>query len=170
MRGIRVSCRSCADRRHRFSTASQHAHRTKSTNAMLSRSIVGLCCSNQRNDANIILMRMKESPDMWTQAGTILENSQSQHTRFIGLQVCRWRFEKISVPTAKHDLEEHAGGENENVAFCACLFPRNVSLSATHVLEEWLTSCREESKLSVLMIFFRRLFVHISTSERVCLP
>lgn len=41
----------------------------------------------QRNDANILLMRMKESPDMWTQAGTILEQSQSQHTRFIGLQV-----------------------------------------------------------------------------------
>lgn len=42
---------------------------------------------NQRNDANILLMRMKESPDMWQQAGTILEQSQSQHTRFIGLQV-----------------------------------------------------------------------------------
>lgn len=41
----------------------------------------------QRNDANILLMRMKESPDMWTQAGTILEQSQSQHTRFIGLQI-----------------------------------------------------------------------------------
>lgn len=43
----------------------------------------------QRNDANILLMRMKESPDMWQQAGTILEQSQSQHTRFIGLQVSR---------------------------------------------------------------------------------
>ncbi|CAN0109268.1 unnamed protein product [Ectocarpus fasciculatus] len=41
----------------------------------------------QRNDANILLMRMKESPDMWQQAGTILEQSQSQHTRFIGLQI-----------------------------------------------------------------------------------
>lgn len=41
----------------------------------------------QRNEANMLLMRMKESPDMWTQAGSILEQSQSQHTRFIGLQV-----------------------------------------------------------------------------------
>lgn len=35
----------------------------------------------------MLLMRMEENPDMWTQAGTILEQSQSQHTRFIGLQV-----------------------------------------------------------------------------------
>eukprot|EP00752_Nemacystus_decipiens_P006845 g6147.t1 len=41
----------------------------------------------QRNEANMLLMRMKESPDMWQQAGTILEQSQSQHTRFIGLQI-----------------------------------------------------------------------------------
>lgn len=47
--------------------------------------------TRQRNDANMLLMRMKESPDMWTQAGTILEQSLSQHTRYFGLQVKRKR-------------------------------------------------------------------------------
>ncbi|CAM9665496.1 unnamed protein product [Choristocarpus tenellus] len=41
----------------------------------------------KRNDANMLLVQMKESPDMWTRSDAILEQSQSQHTRFFGLQV-----------------------------------------------------------------------------------
>jgi exportin-1 len=40
-----------------------------------------------QNDANLLLMRVKEHPEMWTRADTILEQSKSSQGRFFGLQV-----------------------------------------------------------------------------------
>ncbi|CAM9157205.1 unnamed protein product [Discosporangium mesarthrocarpum] len=56
----------------------------------------------KRNDANLLLMRMKESPDLWTRSDAILEQSQSPNTRFFGLQILdgaiqtRWKILPIA--------------------------------------------------------------------------
>eukprot|EP00904_Undaria_pinnatifida_P004429 jgi/Undpi1/13988/HiC_scaffold_9.g03639.m1 len=63
---------------------------------------------------------MKESPDMWTQAGTILEQSQSQHTRFIGLQILdgaiqtRW---KILPQDQRDGIKTYVVGKIIQVGF-----------------------------------------------------
>ena len=40
-----------------------------------------------RSQANKALMQLQETPDLWTKADEIMENSQNPQTRFFGLQV-----------------------------------------------------------------------------------
>ena len=43
--------------------------------------------SPHRDAANKALMKIQETPDMWTKADTILEKSQNPQCRFFGLQI-----------------------------------------------------------------------------------
>lgn len=40
-----------------------------------------------RSAANKALMQMQDTPDLWTKADEMIENSTNPHTRFFGLQV-----------------------------------------------------------------------------------
>ncbi len=45
-------------------------------------------CAPQRVAAEGILRKVQEHPDAWTRVDRILENSQSQQSKFFALQVC----------------------------------------------------------------------------------
>jgi len=41
----------------------------------------------QRSAANEVLMKLQETPDLWTKADGILERASNTQTRFFGLQI-----------------------------------------------------------------------------------
>ena len=43
--------------------------------------------SPHRADANQLLMKLQEMPDLWIKADSIIENSQNAQSRFFGLQI-----------------------------------------------------------------------------------
>ena len=43
--------------------------------------------SPHRGEANKVLMKLQEMPDLWIKADSIIENSQNPQSRFFGLQV-----------------------------------------------------------------------------------
>mmetsp|Transcript_11902 Transcript_11902/g.18076 ORF Transcript_11902/g.18076 Transcript_11902/m.18076 type:complete len:1092 (+) Transcript_11902:405-3680(+) len=101
----------------------------------------------QRAAANDVLMKLQESPDLWTKADGILERANNPQTRFFGLQILddaiktRW---KILPPEQREGIKSYVVGkviamsQTEETMTREKVFINKLNLTLVQILkQEW---------------------------------